>query len=140
MESLLRIKELLSEKMVVLIDHKLKFVPHIQAMVQKANRNRGIRSITFKCIDKEIFLNLYKALVRPHLEYAFTVLSVIYKTESILIENDQKRAARLVHDIRHLDYTERMKELGLPSLQYRTRNASTIPGCPCPNPLPRPGA
>ena len=62
----------------VIIDDKLKFVPHIQAMVKKANRNLGIIKRTFSYLDKTIFLNLYKSIVRPNLECASTVWSVIY--------------------------------------------------------------
>ena len=50
----------------VLIDDKLKFVPHIQAMVKKPNRNLGIINRTFSYLDKSMFLTLYKALIRPH--------------------------------------------------------------------------
>ena len=63
----------------VLIDDRLKFAPHIQAMVKKANRNLGIIKRTFSYLDKAMFLSLYKALVRPHLEYASTVWPDIYK-------------------------------------------------------------
>ena len=58
----------------VTIDNQMKFVSHIiQASVKKANRNLGIIKRTFSYIDKTVFLNLYKALVRPHLEYGSTV-------------------------------------------------------------------
>ena len=110
----------------VLIDNKLNFVPHIRAMVKKANRNLGIIKRTFSYIDKTIFLNLYKALVRPHLEYASTVWTVIYKRDCIAVENVQGRATRLVHCIRKLNYTAIMKELGLPSLQYRRTRADMV--------------
>ena len=48
----------------VIIDNKLKFVPHIQAMVNKANRNLVIIKRTFKYLDKSVFSNPYKAIVR----------------------------------------------------------------------------
>ena len=38
----------------------------------------------------------------------------------------QRRATRRVQNIRHLNYTDRMKELGLPSLQYRRSRADLI--------------
>ena len=104
----------------VLIDKKLKCVPQIQAIVKKTNRNLGISfKRSFSYIDKPIVLNLYKALVRPHLEYASTVWTVIYNKDCIAIENVQRRATRLVQGVRNLNYTERMTELGLPSIQYR---------------------
>ena len=73
-----------------------------------------------------MFLNLYKSIVRPHLEYASTVWSVLYKKDCISIENVQRRATRMVHSIRHLNYSDRMRELGLPSLQYRRTRADLI--------------
>ena len=65
----------------VMIDDKLKFVPHIQAMVKKANRNLGIIKCTFSYLDKTIFINLYKSIVRLNLEYASNDWSAIYKPE-----------------------------------------------------------
>ena len=72
-------KETEQKDLRVLIDDKLKLAPHIQAMVKKTNRNLGIIKRTFSYLDKAMFLNLYKALVRPHFEYASTVWPDIYK-------------------------------------------------------------
>ena len=47
-------------------------------------------------IDQEIFLNLYKSLVRPHLEMSFQYgLPFIRKTTYVIIEN-QRLATKLV--------------------------------------------
>ena len=77
-------------------------------------------------MDKEIFLNLYKSVVRPHLEYAVTVCTPLYKKDMVAIENVQRRATKLVKSIRHLTYQERLKILGLPSLEYRRERADVI--------------
>ena len=66
-----------------------------------------------------MFLSLYKSLVRPHLEYGCNIWSVIYKKEAIAIENVQRRATKLLRSISQLSYSERLKFLGLPTLQYR---------------------
>ncbi len=42
------------------------------------------------------------------------------------IENVQRRATKLVRNIQNESYTNRMKELGLPSLQYRRKRADMI--------------
>ena len=68
----------------VTIDNQMKFVSHFQASVKKANRI-GIIKRTFSYIDKTVFLNLYKALVRPHLQYGSTVWSVLYKKDQVAI-------------------------------------------------------
>ena len=38
-------------------------------------------------MDKEMFLNLFKSLIRPHVEYATVVWSPVYKKDMIQIEN-----------------------------------------------------
>ena len=43
----------------VIIDNKLKFVPHIQAVVNKANRNLRIIKRTFKYLDKSGFFFVF---------------------------------------------------------------------------------
>ena len=63
----------------VIIDSKLTFRDHITSKVNLANRNLGIIFRTFTFLDTEFFLNVYKSLVRPHLEYATVVWSPLYK-------------------------------------------------------------
>ena len=54
----------------VTFDEKLSFDTHIQKSINKANKMVGIIKRTFSFLDKQMFLSLYKSLVRPHLEYA----------------------------------------------------------------------
>ena len=103
----------------VIIDQNLTFRDHINSKVNTANRNLGIIFRTFTYIDQEIFLNLYKSLVRPHLEYATPVWSPFYKKDEIIIENVQRRTTKLVTSCKHLPYPERLRKLGLPTLEYR---------------------
>ena len=42
------------------------------------------------------------------------------------MENVQRRATKLVKNIQHKTYTERLKYLGLPSLQYRRLRADMV--------------
>ncbi len=97
-----------------------------QKKVAIANRNVGIIFRTFNFMDKDIFLNLYKSIVRPHLEYASAVWSLVFKKDKISIENVQRRATRLVNSLKNLSYEQRMKELGLPSLEYRRTRADMV--------------
>ena len=62
-----------------------------------------------------MFLNLFKSLVRPHLEYATTIWAPIYKKDAIQIENVQRRATRFVSNLKTLSYPERLKTLGSPA-------------------------
>ena len=52
----------------VITDKDLKFTEHINSKIKVANRNLGLIFRTFTYLDKDMFLNLYKSLVRPHLE------------------------------------------------------------------------
>ena len=54
----------------VIFDKYLLFDAHIQNKANTSNSMTGIIRRTFTFIDGEIFTNLYKSLVRPHLEYS----------------------------------------------------------------------
>ena len=53
----------------VVFDKKMLFNEHINTKVNLANRNLGLIAKNFTYMNKEMFLHLYKSLVRPHLEY-----------------------------------------------------------------------
>ena len=65
-------------------------------------------------------------LVSPHLEYGSCVWSTMYKMEKIKIENIQRRATKLLPELKHKSYTERLQSLELPSLEYRRLRADMI--------------
>ncbi|MEW8547283.1 MAG: reverse transcriptase domain-containing protein, partial [Candidatus Thiodiazotropha sp.] len=110
----------------VVIDSKLNFRQHITSKVAIANRNLGIIFRTFTYLSQEMFMNLYKSMVRPHLEYASVIWSPLYKKDKIVIENTQRRATRLVPSLKGLSYPERLRRLGLPTLEYRRERADVV--------------
>ena len=110
----------------VTIDCNLSFRDHINSKVNLANRNLGIIFRTFTFLDEETFLNLYKSLVRPHVEYSTPNWSPYYKKDRIMIENVQRRATKLVTSLKNYSYPERLKKLGLPTLEYRRERADLI--------------
>ena len=62
---------------------------------------------------------MYKCLVRSHFEYAVSVWDP-YKVKHITdIEDVQRRATKLIPEIKKLCYPERLKKLNLPTLAYR---------------------
>ena len=70
-------------------------------------------------MSSNIFIQLYTSLVRPHLDYVSSVWCP-YKIGDIEdTEKLQKRAAKLVIELKHLPYTERLKWLNLHTLKYR---------------------
>ena len=110
----------------VTFDEKLNFDSHIQKSINKANKILGIIKRTFSYLDKDIFLRLYKAMVRPHLEYANVVWSPFLKRQSSAIEKVQRRATKILHFLKEMNYEERLKVLKLPSLKSRRLRGDLI--------------
>ena len=110
----------------IIFDPTLKFDIHINTQVDKANKILGTIRRNFSFIDNCIFNHLYKALVRPHLEYGQAVWSPRLIRQSKVIENVQRRATKLVPTIKHLSYEDRLRELNLPSMKYRRLRGDMI--------------
>ena len=63
----------------VIFDNELKFEEHIKNKGNIGNRNLGIIYRKFSCLDQTMFNNLYKTMVRPHLEYASVIWNPHHK-------------------------------------------------------------
>ena len=110
----------------VLIDNNLKFSRHIRGIVSKANRMIGLIKISFECVDSEMFLNLYNSLVRPLLEYCVQACSPHLEKYITLLENVQRRATKIVKDLKNVEYPERLKRLKLTKLEDRRTRGDMI--------------
>ena len=110
----------------VTFDNNLKFTTHVNNITAKANSRLAIIRQTMHDITPEIFLPLYKALVRPLLEYCTVVWNPLLKGDKVKIEQVQRRATKLVKSLSHLDYNERLIRLKLDSLNFRRRRADMI--------------
>lgn len=112
----------------VYIESKLSFETHINKAVNIANRNLAIARKTFDYMDAEIFTNIFKGLVRPHLEYAAPVWSPHLKKHIDLIENVQIRGTKMVPGLpkKTDDYSKRLRALKLPTLAYRRLRGDMI--------------
>ena len=91
------------------VDCKLKFDDHITTKVNKANSILGIIRRSDKYLDKDTFLHLYKALVRPHLEYANAAWSPKTQKQINLLEGVQRRATKLLPKVNDMEYIDRLK-------------------------------
>ena len=121
------LKSTTSEKDIgVTFTNDLKFSEHIKNITSKANQVIGIIRRCFTHMDNEMFLKLYKSVVRPHLEYGNIIWHPLYKYQIKTIENVQRRATKLVPKLQNLSYEERLQCLGLPSIEYRQLRGDLI--------------
>ena len=103
----------------ILIDSELSFEEHISKQVNKANAMLGLIKRSFEDLSPTVFRTLYIIFVRPHLEYAQSVWQPRLRRSIDLIESVQRRATKLVKPIANLAYSDRLRRLQLPSLEFR---------------------
>ena len=101
------------------VDSDLKFRKQAATAVSKASQVMAVIRKSFQLIDKKTLPLLFKTLVRPHLEYGNTVWGPFNRADQRRVERVQRRATKLVPELRNLPYPERLQTLNLPSLYYR---------------------
>ena len=101
------------------IDSSLK--PSLQCREAAKNANFVLMQITrcFHYRDKEVFLNLYKRFVRPHLEFSTTTWSPWAQADKDILEKVQIRAVNMISGLNSNDYQGKLKEIKLASLESR---------------------
>ena len=103
------------------VDKKLDISQQHTLAVWKTNCILGCTKGGVVSRVRDAIVTLYSALMRPHLEYCIQVWDPQYKKEVELLERVQRRATKMIKGLglEHLSYKDRLRELGLFSLEKR---------------------
>ena len=70
----------------------------------------------FKHLTIQLFTVLYKNMVRSHLDYCSSVWSPYTKKDIEALEKVQKRATKILPQLKHMNYSDRLKACKPPTL------------------------
>lgn len=114
----------------VTISKNLDFAEYVYSCINKANAMIAWVTRTFVSREKYLMLQIYKSMIRPHLEYCVQLWSPLPAHGNwkliLAIEAVQRKFTRLIDNIGLLPYKTRLNELGLTTLIERRARGDLI--------------
>ena len=116
--TLVSLSETLVEKdLEVHVSNTLKLTTHCHKAANKAMSALRLLRTSFDNLNENNFRPLYTTYVRPHLEYCLQAVGPFMVQDFKALEKVQRRATKLVKNIRHLSYEEHLQKLKLLSIK-----------------------
>ena len=111
----------------ITISADMKVSEQYRIAASKGNQIIGLirRNISYYK-EKELVIPLHKAIVRPHLEYCIQAWRPFRKKDIDALKRIQRRATKMIPELRDLSYEDRLKECGLTTLKTRRLRGDQI--------------
>ena len=121
------LKETMDEKdLGINVANTLKPTTHCQKAASKVMSALRLLRLSFDHLNIRNFKSLYTTYVRPHLEYGIQAVGPYMAQDFKALEQVQRRATKLVSQIRNLSYEERLKKLKILSIKDRVIRGDLI--------------
>ncbi|KAF2357471.1 Reverse transcriptase domain [Trinorchestia longiramus] len=103
----------------VIVTENLKHNKQVEKNVKNSSRIHGFIARNFEYKSKNVILPLYKELVQPHLEYTVQLWFPTLRKDVNKMEKIQRKATKMIPELRSLSYESRLQRLELISLEQR---------------------
>ena len=104
----------------------MKVSEQCRIAVSKGNKILGLIRRTIMYKEKQLIIPLYKAIVRPHLEYCIQAWRPYHKKDIDKLEKIQRRATKMISELRDFSYESRLLQCGLTTLETRRLRGDQI--------------
>ncbi len=109
-----------------LISSDLKITKHCIEVQKKCNLLLGYIKRQFQYRNKKTVMTLYNSLILPHLQYCIQFWSPSLIKDINRLERIQARATKLIPEIMHMSYENRLQALDMLTLKARRKRLDLI--------------
>uniref|UniRef100_A0A8C5QYE7 Reverse transcriptase domain-containing protein n=1 Tax=Leptobrachium leishanense TaxID=445787 RepID=A0A8C5QYE7_9ANUR len=110
----------------VIISEDLRVSSQCNRAAGNASRMLGCVGRGIRSRKREVLMPLYRALVRPHLEYCVQYWRPYLQKDIDILERVQRRTTKMVYDLKEKSYQERLNDLNMYSLEKRRDRGDMI--------------